>query len=110
MLRLDEGNVVYNNSESLGAIETLVNTGEGFSINLPDGGIVFIPEEDCTKSEKEVFQAYHEFYKATGGLPPVPEPEPPGEPVPSLDERLLGVETELADISETIDVLFGGSV
>lgn len=87
MLRLQNGEAIYNNSENLGAIETLQNTGDGFLITLPDGSMTFIPEEDCTTAEAEVFQAYHEHYKDTDGLSPVPEIMPINVP-PSAEERL----------------------
>lgn len=77
MLRLQNGEVIYNNSENLGAVE-LMNFKQdydikGFSINLPNNSVEFIPEEDCTLSEQEVFQAYHEFFRDTGGVKPPPE-------------------------------------
>lgn len=86
MLRLQENEVIYNNSINLGAVETLQNAGDGFVINFPDGSFIFVPEEDCTVSEREVFHAYHEFYKDTGGYPPVQEPEPV-TPEPTLEQR-----------------------
>lgn len=89
MLKLQNGEVIYNNSETLGAVEVLQNTGEGFSITLSDGLIIFIPEEDCTEAEKEVFQAYHEYYKNTDGLPPVQEI------IPTLEQIISAKVAEL---------------
>ncbi len=74
MLRLQDGKVIYNNSEDLGNIEDMNFIEGGFSTTLPDGLVTFIPEEDCTESEKEVFQAYHEYYKDTGGVKPESSP------------------------------------
>jgi hypothetical protein len=76
MIRLQNNEVIFNNSEKLGAVENLNFTGGGFFITLADGSIVFIPEEDCTEGEKEVFEAYHEFYKSTSGIKPEPEISP----------------------------------
>ncbi len=78
MLRLQGNEVIYNNSENLGVVETLKYIGDGFSIILPDGSMIFIPEEDRTTSEAEVFAAYHAFYADTGGVLP--------EAPPSLDQ------------------------
>lgn len=70
MLRLQDNNVIYNNSEELCSIEDMNFIESGFSIILSDGSMVFIPEQDCTQSEREVFQSYHEYYKDTGGVKP----------------------------------------
>ncbi|MCX7817537.1 MAG: hypothetical protein N2317_08550 [Syntrophales bacterium] len=73
MLRLQDNNVVFNNSETIGHVKDLAYVEGGFSLTLPDGSIVFIPEEDCSPNEAEVFAAFHEYYSETGGLPPVIE-------------------------------------
>ncbi len=70
MLRLQNDEIIYNNSESLGKCENLSFIDGGFSIILPDGSIMFIPEEGATPNEREVFAAYHEYYKDTGGIKP----------------------------------------
>lgn len=73
MLRLQDNEVIYNNSENLGLVQDMNFIESGFSINLPDGSMTFIPEEDSTANEKEVFSAYHEYYKETGGIKPKEE-------------------------------------
>ncbi len=73
MLKLQDGKVIYNNSEDLGNVEDMNFIESGFSIILSDGSVMFIPEQDSTQSEAEVFQAYHEYYKDSGGVkPPFP--------------------------------------
>ncbi|WP_313559080.1 DUF4376 domain-containing protein [Ruminiclostridium cellobioparum] len=72
MLRLQNNRVIYNDSEELCSIEDMIYIEDGFRVTLPDGSMVFIPEQDCTASELEVFQAYHEYYKDTGGVKPPP--------------------------------------
>ena len=70
MLRLQDGKVIYNNSENLGLVEDMNFIESGFSITLSDGSVTFIPEEDCTQEESEVFRAYHEYYKDANGIKP----------------------------------------
>lgn len=72
MLRLQDNKVIYNDFENLGNVEDMDYVEKGFRINLPDGSLLFIPEQDCTVNEQEVFTAYHEFYKDTGGVKPAP--------------------------------------
>lgn len=71
MLRLQDNEVIYNNSENLGPVEDMNYVLGGFSIPVGAGG--FIPEEDCTANEQEVFNAYHEYYKDSGGIKPPDE-------------------------------------
>ena len=73
MLRLQDNEVIYNNSENLGVVENMNFIEGGFSIPLSDNSVTFIPEEDCTENEKEVFNAYHEYYKDSGGAKPPDE-------------------------------------
>lgn len=70
MIRLQGNEVVYNNSENLGLFKDMNFIEGGFSFSLPNGEIKFIPEEDSTPAEREVFNAYHEFYKDNGGIKP----------------------------------------
>jgi hypothetical protein len=69
MLKLQDNEVVYNDSENLGAVKDMNYTGSGFYISTL---MEFIPEEDCSTSEKTVFDAYHEYYKDTSGAKPAP--------------------------------------
>ena len=71
---------------------------------LPDGTIVCIPEQDATLDELAIINEI----KADVALRPVLEVIP-SDPIPTLEDRVSGVETEVADISQTIDVLFGGT-
>lgn len=95
MLSLQNNEVIYNNFENAGAVESLKYVDGGFEIDLPDGLTVYIPEEDCTSSEREVFTAFHEYYKDTGGVPPSPEIIPAIQP-PTTEERLAAVEEAIA--------------
>jgi hypothetical protein len=70
MLKLKGNKVIYNNCENLCSIQNMNFMGSGFSITLSNGSIVFIPEQCCTLSEREVFNAYHKFYKDTDGVKP----------------------------------------
>ncbi len=114
MLRLQGNNVIYNNSEDVGSVEDMNYMESGFSITLPDGSIVFIPEQDCTQSEREVFQAYHEYYKDTGGIKPIPIPEPQIIPEPIDEEKAAMVEAiidmsqQISELRAEIEALKGG--
>lgn len=98
MLRLQDGKVIYNNSEDLGLVQDMNFIESGFSITLNNGSMTFIPEEDSTQSEMEVFQAYHEYYKASDGVKP--------KAGVSLEEAKLTKISEL-DTSCTKDILAG---
>jgi hypothetical protein len=74
MLRVQNDEVIYNNSENLGKVQDMEYTGFGFSIITPNNPMpFFIPEEDCSISEEQVFIAYHEYYKNSGGIKPSEE-------------------------------------
>lgn len=114
MLKLQEGKVIYNNSENLGNVEDMNYLEYGFSITLPDGSITFIPEQDCTISEREVFQAYHEYYKDTGGVKPTPitEPqiitEPVDEEKAAMAEAIIDMSLQINELRTEIEALKGG--
>jgi|GEM_PF-3292764 len=114
MLRLQNGQVIYNNSEVLGSVEDMIFIDGGFAINFPDGSMVFIPEEDCTAAEREVFQAYHEFYKDTGGVKPTPisEPQIINEPVDeekaAMAEAIIDMSMQINELRAEIEALKGG--
>lgn len=77
----------YWDDTALGDAKDLNYIGEGFSISLPDGSMIFIPEQDATVEEKEVFDAYHAAYADTNGIKPVE--------TPSLDSLKLAKIEEL---------------
>lgn len=95
MLRLQDNEVIYNNSENLGLVQDMNFIESGFVITL-NGSMTFIPQEDATESEKEVFNAYHEYYKDSGGVKPKPVVEPSNELIPKTDLQIL---------QETVDAL-----
>lgn len=114
MLTLQNEKVIYNNSETLGNVEDMNFTEGGFIISLPDGSIVFIPEQDCTASESEVFQAYHEYYKDNGGVKPEPEMpsqfvlEPVDEEKAAMAEAIIDMSQQINELRSQIEILKGG--
>jgi len=105
MIRLQGNEVIYNNSENLGLIQDVKFVGEGISITLTNGEVMFIPEEDSTQGEREVFSAYHEFYKDTGGIKPVPIVIPVA-PMPTemevLQEKVVMQDLVMTELMENI--------
>ncbi len=114
MLRLQGNKVIYHNSEALGIVADMNFIEGGFIIALPDGSIVFIPEQDCTVNEQEVFTAYHEYYKATGGVKPVAEmppqfvEEPVDEEKAALAEAVIDMSQQINELRSQIEILKGG--
>jgi hypothetical protein len=108
MLRLDINtrHVIYNNSEDVGLVETLPNTGEAFCITLSDGTIRMFFEEDCSESTRLVFAAYHEFYKDSGGIAPIIDPPATNDtPTPTLEQQIEDLKQELALRDEVINFI-----
>lgn len=114
MLKLQDRKVIYNNFEDLGNVEDLHYVEGGFIITFPHGSITFIPEQDCTPSEQEVFQAYREYYKDTGGVKPIPITDPPivTEPVDeekaAMAEAIIDMSLQLNELRTEIQALKGG--
>ena len=114
MLRLQDKKVIYNNSETLGNVEDMNFIEGGFIISLPDDSIVFIPEQDCTVNEQEVFTAYHEYYKDTGGVKPAPEMppqfvlEPVDEEKAAMAEAVIDMSQQINELRSQIEILKGG--
>jgi predicted AlkP superfamily pyrophosphatase or phosphodiesterase len=114
MLTLQNGKIIYNNSEILGNVEDMNFIEGGFIIALPDGSTVFIPEQDCTASESKVFEAYHEYYKNTGGVKPVPEMppqfvlEPVDEEKAAMAEAIIDMSQQINELRSQIKILKGG--
>ncbi len=69
MLRLQGTDVMYNEI-NLGPVEDMEYMGGIFAIFLDDGSSIGIPEMSADSTTQEVFAAYHEFYKNTGGIKP----------------------------------------
>ncbi len=102
MLRLQDGKVMYNNSEIIGNVEDMNYIEGGFSIPLPDGTMIFIPEQGCTFNEQRVFQAYHEYYRDSGGVKP--------PPAPNIEEiRIKAIETMNQECAKHILSGFGST-
>jgi hypothetical protein len=58
------GSIVSHKEHDLGEVHMLKYINGGFQIELPGGEMSFIPEQDCTTAEKEVFDAYKAYYAA----------------------------------------------
>ena len=72
MIRLQNGKVIYNDSVEVGLLEDMSFIGNGFNINVSVNSTIFVPESTTDHFEQEVFAAYREFYKDTGGVKPAP--------------------------------------
>ena len=104
MIRLQNGKVIYNDSVEVGLLEDMSFIGNGFSINVSMDSTIFVPESTTDPFEQEVFAAYREFYKDTGGVKPVPVTDPPIvlEPV---DEEKAAMAEAIIDMSQQINGL-----
>lgn len=103
MLRLQDNEVIYNNSTNLGAVYDLDYVGEGFAISLPDNSTVFIPQEDCTAAEAEVFAAWQEAHTND----PAPQPQEPASLSEPADEEKVAMAEAIIDLNARLSALEG---
>ncbi len=84
MLRLQDDRAIYNDIEDVGLVKDLDYIEGGFRIVLSDGSIFMPQEEDSPPDQIQVFQAYHEYYKDSGGVKP-----PPGPSIEEIRTRVI---------------------
>ena len=96
MIRLNMDNTVtYNNEVNIGNVYDLrYDIEAGLIIELSDGSIICIPEEDCTEDDRLVFEKYKELHK--DDKPSVQEPKLV-IPEPSIEERISAIETYILE-------------